>query len=66
MPLHTSFVVEQTSTQEKNRSTTIEIATWALFGTTVAIFIARQVMKAVVFRKVALDDFFMLAATVSS
>jgi hypothetical protein len=35
-----------------------------LLGVTVAVFIARQVMKAVVFRTVALDDYFMVAATV--
>jgi hypothetical protein len=64
MPLPTSFALQQASIQEQDRSKTIEIATWALFGTIVTIFVARQVMKAFVFRKVALDDFFMLAATV--
>jgi hypothetical protein len=64
MPLLTSFAVQQVSTGHQDRSITIEIATWALFGITIAIFVARQVMKAFVFRKVSLDDFFMFAATV--
>ena len=49
----------------KDRSDTIEIATYALTGAFVVFFIARQVMKAIVFRKVALDDLFILLATVS-
>jgi hypothetical protein len=49
---------------EENRSDSIRVATWILLGVTVAVFIARQVMKAVVFRTVALDDYFMVAATV--
>ena len=46
------------------RSNTITIATYALTGALVLFFIARQIMKAIVFRKVALDDLFILLATV--
>lgn len=49
----------------QDRSNTISIVTYTLTGTFVAFFIARQIMKAVVFRKLALDDIFILLATVS-
>lgn len=49
---------------EGDRSDSIKTATWVLLGVTVAIFLARQIMKAVVFRTVMLDDLFMFAATV--
>jgi hypothetical protein len=52
------------TTDEKNRSGSIKFATWILLGVTVATFVARQVMKGIVFRKLALDDFFILVATV--
>jgi hypothetical protein len=49
----------------EDRSSVIEVATYALTGALILCFIARQVMKAIVFRKVALDDIFILLATVS-
>jgi hypothetical protein len=49
-----------------NRSNIITIATCALTGTFITVFIARQIMKAIVFRKVAVDDLFILLATVSA
>ena len=49
----------------RDRSNTIASVTYALTGVFVVFFIARQIMKAIVFRKLALDDFFMLLATVS-
>lgn len=49
----------------QDRSGTIELVTYALTGAFVIFFIARQIMKAIVFRKVALDDLFILLATVS-
>ena len=49
----------------EDKSSIVEIATYALTGTLVLFFIARQIMKAIVFRKLALDDFFILLATVS-
>ena len=48
----------------EDRSSVIEVATYALTGALILCFIARQVMKAIVFRKVALDDIFILLATV--
>ncbi|KAJ4992399.1 hypothetical protein SVAN01_02108 [Stagonosporopsis vannaccii] len=48
----------------EDRTSAISITTYALTGAFVVIFIARQVMKAIVFRKVALDDLFILLATV--
>lgn len=50
----------------EDRSTIIEVTTYALAGAFILFFIARQVMKAIVFRKVAFDDLFILLATVSS
>jgi hypothetical protein len=47
-----------------DRSNIITIATCALTGTFITVFIARQIMKAIVFRKVAIDDLFILLATV--
>jgi hypothetical protein len=52
------------SIEEEDRSKSIKLASWILLGVTVAVFIARQVLKAVVFRKVALDDIFICIATV--
>lgn len=49
----------------ENRSSIVEVATYALTGMFVLFFIARQIMKAIVFRKLALDDLFILLATVS-
>jgi len=48
----------------EDRTSAINIATYALTGAFLAVFIARQVMKAIVFRRVALDDLFILLATV--
>lgn len=50
---------------QEDRSAVIEITTYALTGALIVFFIARQVMKAIVFRKVAVDDLFILLATVS-
>jgi hypothetical protein len=59
-----SYLARPNSIEEEDRSNSIRAATWTLLGVTVAFFITRQIMKAIVFRKVALDDFFILAATV--
>ncbi|KAF1850267.1 uncharacterized protein K460DRAFT_350343 [Cucurbitaria berberidis CBS 394.84] len=56
--------ISATSVQEVDRTNAIKIASWSLMGITVAVFIARQLMKAIVFRRVALDDLFILFATV--
>lgn len=52
--------------QEVDRTTAIKIASWTILGTTVVVFFARQIMKAFVFRRFALDDLFILLATVSN
>ena len=49
----------------QDRSNIVTIATCALTGTFITVFIARQIMKAIVFRKVAVDDLFILLGTVS-
>jgi hypothetical protein len=49
-----------------DESSIITIATCALTGAFVITFIARQIMKAAVFRKVAIDDFLIFFATVSA
>jgi len=49
----------------EDRSSIVEVATYALTGTLVLFFIAHQIMKTIVFRKLALDDLFILLATVS-
>lgn len=49
----------------EDKSSAVEIATYALTGTFVLFFVARQIMKAIVFRKLTLDDLFILLATVS-
>ncbi|KAF2998435.1 hypothetical protein E8E13_000162 [Curvularia kusanoi] len=53
----------RTSNIREDRSPVIEIATYASAGALILFFIARQIMKAIVFRKVALDDLFILMAT---
>ncbi|KAF1359302.1 hypothetical protein EJ07DRAFT_40773, partial [Lizonia empirigonia] len=47
----------------QDRSNTITIATYALTGAFVTFFIARQIMKVIVFRRFALDDVFISLAT---
>ncbi|KAH8722992.1 hypothetical protein GQ44DRAFT_621643 [Phaeosphaeriaceae sp. PMI808] len=64
MHLPTSPLAQPVTAEDEDRSEAIKLATWVLLGVTVAVFISRQIMKAIVFRKVALDDFFILAATV--
>jgi hypothetical protein len=49
-----------------DRSNIITISTCALAGTFIIVFIARQIMKAIVFRKVAIDDLFIFLATAST
>jgi orotidine-5'-phosphate decarboxylase len=66
MYLATSSAGQGATIGEQDRSEAISLATWVVLGVTVSVFIARQVMKALVFRKVALDDFFIFAATVST
>jgi hypothetical protein len=58
------FPARAATTEGNNKSDSIKLATWILLGVTVATFVARQVMKAIVFRKLALDDYFILTATV--
>ncbi len=55
----------RTIESRQDRSATIGLVTYVLTGAFVLFFIARQIMKAIVFRKVALDDLFILLATVS-
>jgi hypothetical protein len=62
---HSSVAARATPVALKDRSDTITITTCALTAAFVIFFIARQFMKAIVFRKVALDDLFILLATVS-
>jgi hypothetical protein len=59
-----SYLARPNSIEEEDRSNIIKAATWSLLGVNVAFFVTRQIMKAVVFRKAALDDFFILTATV--
>jgi hypothetical protein len=42
----------------------IKTATWILLGITIAVFLARQVVKAIVMQRVGLDDVFFLLAMV--
>jgi hypothetical protein len=65
MQLSAKYSTQAATIEDGDRSDSIKTATWILLGITIAIFLARQVMKAVVFRNVMLDDFFMFAATVS-
>ncbi|KAF1829860.1 hypothetical protein BDW02DRAFT_127647 [Decorospora gaudefroyi] len=60
----TSLSVASTSLEELDHTNAIKIASWTILSITVLVFIARQVMKAVVFRRAALDDLFILLATV--
>ena len=62
----TSLTTRSTPVQEMDRTEAIKIASWTILGITVVVFIARQIMKTIVFRRVALDDFFILLATVSN
>jgi hypothetical protein len=60
-----SFSREQAASMNKQEEPgSVKIITWILLGLTVSIVAARQVTKAIVFRKVALDDLFMASATV--
>lgn len=61
----TPLATQPVSLQEADRTNVIKVATWTLLGITVTVFVARQIMKAIVFRRVALDDLFILLATVS-
>ncbi|KAH6629213.1 hypothetical protein C7974DRAFT_183164 [Boeremia exigua] len=54
----------RTAGSREDRSGKIEMVTYVLTGAFVVFFIARQIMKAIVFRKVALDDLFILLATI--
>lgn len=55
----------RTNVLPEDRSSIVEIATYALTGTFVLFFLARQIMKTIVFRKLAWDDIFILLAAVS-
>lgn len=55
----------RTIEHREDRSGTIELATYASTGACILFFVARQVMKAIVFRRVSLDDLFIFLATVS-
>ncbi|CAO2647581.1 Nn.00g085030.m01.CDS01 [Neocucurbitaria sp. VM-36] len=52
------------SVEEVDRTTAIKIASWTILVITVVVFISRQIMKAFVFRRVAIDDLLILLATV--
>lgn len=60
-----SLAAAQTSLEEVDRTTAIKISSWTLLSVTVVVFIARQVMKTIVFRRLALDDALALVAAVS-
>jgi len=51
-------------TDERDQSGNMKTATWVILGITVAAFFARQIMKAVVFRRIAADDLFIAVAVV--
>ncbi|KAH7397389.1 hypothetical protein BKA66DRAFT_408537 [Pyrenochaeta sp. MPI-SDFR-AT-0127] len=59
----TSLAARTVSLQEVDRTNAIKIASWTLLAITAVVFIARQIMKAIVFRRVALDDLLILLAT---
>jgi hypothetical protein len=65
MTILSASLAESTPTAMIDRSNTVKIATWTLLGVTVAFVVMRQFMNARVFRKAALDDVFILLATVS-
>jgi hypothetical protein len=65
MTILSASLAESASTAMIDRSKTVKIATWTLLGVTVAFVVMRQFMKASVLRKAALDDVFILLATVS-
>ncbi|KAG9187526.1 hypothetical protein G6011_05397 [Alternaria panax] len=44
------------------RTDTVRIASWTILVITIIVFGARQIMKVVVFRKLAIDDLFILLA----
>ncbi len=48
------------------RTESIKVGSCTILGVIVVVFLTRQFMKATVFRKVAIDDLFVLVATVSS
>jgi hypothetical protein len=50
---------------DRDGSHMIKTTTWILLGITIAVFLARQVVKAIVVRRVGLDDVFFLLAMVS-
>jgi hypothetical protein len=60
----TSLPTRSTSIQELDQGNAVRIASCIILSVTVVIFIARQVMKAVVFRRAALDDLFIFCALV--
>lgn len=65
MYLSTATATQGTNAESQDRSDNILLATWIILGVTVSVFFARQVVKAVVLQKVALDDFLIFMATVS-
>jgi hypothetical protein len=58
--------VRSTSTQDLDENNAIRITSCIILSVTVIVFIARQAMKAVVFRRAALDDLFILSASVGT
>jgi hypothetical protein len=64
MYLPTRSLGSPTGVEVEDRSGSIKVATWILLGVTISVFIARQIMKAVVFRTVAFDDIFICVAMV--
>jgi hypothetical protein len=62
----TFMPVRSTSTQDLDESNAIRITSCIILSVTVIVFIARQAMKAVVFRRAALDDLFILSASVGT
>lgn len=66
MRFSSQYLANSGSIDEQDQSGNIKTATWVILGVTVAAFMVRQTMKAVVFRRVALDDLFIAVAVVRS
>jgi hypothetical protein len=66
MRLSSQSLAQSESIDEQDQSGNIKTATWVILGVTVAAFMVRQTMKAVVFRRIALDDLFIAVAVVRS
>lgn len=59
------FPLEATMTSIQGHMDAIKLVSWTLAITVVVVLIVRQIAKTIVFRKVGLDDSFILIASVS-